>query len=148
MGDVVLMHVEDTTHDLLHDDGSDLLGEGAGVHDLVEKFATGANLHDEVDLLGIFEGLVELHEVGMIEHLHDGDFLLESRHVLNLSLRDHLARADLAGLLVLATRHAAVTTLTKLGGSRFIDFVNLADLLRRLRDQQITGGICLTGCGF
>mmetsp|Transcript_15708 Transcript_15708/g.41633 ORF Transcript_15708/g.41633 Transcript_15708/m.41633 type:complete len:289 (+) Transcript_15708:425-1291(+) len=87
---VVLVHVVEGPHDLLHQDGGLHLREMARLDDAVEKLAARGELHDQVDVAVVLEGLVELDDVRVVHHLHDGDLLLEPVDVFHLRLGDGL----------------------------------------------------------
>lgn len=45
---------------------------------------SGDELHDEIHLLGFVVDLIELDDVGVLDHLHDLDLALDVVHVLHL----------------------------------------------------------------
>ena len=77
--------VDDTLPVAVNQCAEDFLGGLCGqvlVHSLVlgevlEELALGAQLHDQVDELFVFVRFVVLDDIGVIECLQDGDFLVE-----------------------------------------------------------------------
>mmetsp|Transcript_67453 Transcript_67453/g.146974 ORF Transcript_67453/g.146974 Transcript_67453/m.146974 type:complete len:230 (-) Transcript_67453:306-995(-) len=90
MADVVLVHVIDGANYLVHQDGSLNLSEVARLDDAVEELPSSSQLHDQVDVTMVLEGLEELDNVRVIHHLHDSNLLLEAINVLHLCLGDRL----------------------------------------------------------
>jgi hypothetical protein len=68
--------------------------------DHVEKFASLAELGDEVNILGIFEILVHFENVGMVQSLEYLYLILEPLTVLDLLPWNRFAGSDLLGTLV------------------------------------------------
>lgn len=52
------------------------------LHDVVEEFAAGGELHDKVQFLRCLDDLVKLNDVGVLDDLKDVDF---ARNTLNIS---------------------------------------------------------------
>ena len=50
----------------------------ARLHDKVEQIPTLAELQDQVQLILLLERLVQLYNVGMVEHLHDVHLVLQA----------------------------------------------------------------------
>ena len=57
------------------------------ISDLIKQFTAAHELQHDKDLRGCGEHILDAHHVVMIDHLHDGDLLLD--------LRAHVARLDL-----------------------------------------------------
>uniref|UniRef100_A0A0E0BQM1 Uncharacterized protein n=1 Tax=Oryza glumipatula TaxID=40148 RepID=A0A0E0BQM1_9ORYZ len=89
----------DDVHDGAHDGGGGALGVVAAGDDAVEELAALADLHDEVDGVGVLERLPEPHHVGVRrQRPHDGHLPPHVLHVHaapELPLADRLARQPL-----------------------------------------------------
>ncbi len=60
----------------------------ARFRDEVEEVTALAQLEDEVQLALLLEGLVELDDVGVVQHLHDGDLVAEGVELVRLDLEE------------------------------------------------------------
>ena len=56
--------------------------------DEVEEVAALAQLEDEVQLALLLEGLVELDDVWVVQHLHDGDFVAEGVELVRFDIEE------------------------------------------------------------
>mmetsp|Transcript_22175 Transcript_22175/g.48492 ORF Transcript_22175/g.48492 Transcript_22175/m.48492 type:complete len:248 (+) Transcript_22175:770-1513(+) len=108
VANMVLVHVVDGSDDLLHEDGGLNLGEVSRFDDSIEELTTSRKFHYEIYVSVILERLVEFDDVGMIHHLHDGNFLLEAVDVLHLCLGDRLDRPNVARSLIFGLANGAV----------------------------------------
>ena len=107
MRDVLFVAVIDGLHYLHKDSGGVLFVEVLFFHDLVKQLATFAKLCDQVDILLVFEILVQLENVGVVQCSEDLYLLLKSLLVLYLFAGNDLACSLLAGFNVLHfTDHA------------------------------------------
>lgn len=116
--------------------GADDLGDGAGDldgsafaimatgDDTVEEFATLAELHDEVDGVGVLESGAEADKVGVGgEDGHDGDLAADVLDVdggAELALGDGLAGEELAGGAVSAEVGDAELSSAELGAEEVV----------------------------
>lgn len=66
MANAVRVAVVKGLHDLQECLTRLLLGVVAFVNDAVEEFSSGADLHDKVDIAGVFEGFIEFDDIGMV----------------------------------------------------------------------------------
>mmetsp|Transcript_104098 Transcript_104098/g.301150 ORF Transcript_104098/g.301150 Transcript_104098/m.301150 type:complete len:263 (+) Transcript_104098:234-1022(+) len=114
MADMVLVHVVDSLDHLLHERGRLHLREVPSLNDSVEQLASCAQLHDQVDDATIFEGLVQLDDVWMVHHLHEGNLLLEPLYVFHLLLGNRLDSSAGPSLLALSLGHRPVGALSEL----------------------------------
>mmetsp|Transcript_114810 Transcript_114810/g.245091 ORF Transcript_114810/g.245091 Transcript_114810/m.245091 type:complete len:231 (-) Transcript_114810:514-1206(-) len=73
MADALLMHIVDPATDLLHDHRRPAFVEVSRFDDAVEEWATRAKLHDEVDTTEVFEDLIKLEDVRVVEFTHEVD---------------------------------------------------------------------------
>mmetsp|Transcript_7403 Transcript_7403/g.16152 ORF Transcript_7403/g.16152 Transcript_7403/m.16152 type:complete len:337 (+) Transcript_7403:293-1303(+) len=78
-----LVEVAHGTQDLHHVRGCLVLIEGAAItmslcllDDPIEQLPASAKLHDQVDVLGVFEHFIELYNVWVVQQLLDGNLLL------------------------------------------------------------------------
>mmetsp|Transcript_154079 Transcript_154079/g.493890 ORF Transcript_154079/g.493890 Transcript_154079/m.493890 type:complete len:438 (+) Transcript_154079:190-1503(+) len=84
------VQVSHGAQNLLHVPGHVLLAKGAALmllgllNDTIEELTAGADLHHEVDSPCIDEGLVELHNVRVVQHHLDVHLLLKAILVLDL----------------------------------------------------------------
>mmetsp|Transcript_104626 Transcript_104626/g.272328 ORF Transcript_104626/g.272328 Transcript_104626/m.272328 type:complete len:458 (-) Transcript_104626:231-1604(-) len=108
---VIFVHVVERPDDLLHEDGGLDLREVPRLDDAVEELAARGELHDQINVAVVLEGLVEFDDVGVVHHFHDGDLLLEAVDVLHLRLGDGLAGPNGARGLVLRLGHGAIGAL-------------------------------------
>mmetsp|Transcript_14620 Transcript_14620/g.34873 ORF Transcript_14620/g.34873 Transcript_14620/m.34873 type:complete len:309 (-) Transcript_14620:272-1198(-) len=93
--DAVRMAVGERREDLLHDPRRVPLGELLLLDDAIKQLTTRTQLHDDVDVSGILEGLVQLDDVRMIQRLHDIDLRPKSGEVLDVALGHRLDRPHL-----------------------------------------------------
>lgn len=104
MHDPMLMAHADDLGDGPGDGGRSALGVVSAGDDAVEELATLAELHDEVDVVGVLVGGVEADEVGVVgEGGHDLDLAADVLDVYGgseLALGDGLAGEGLSGLAV------------------------------------------------
>ena len=130
MRDVLFVAVIYGLHYLHKDSRCVLFVEVFFFHDLVEQLTAFAQLRDQVNILLVFEILIELEDVGVVERSEDLYLLLESLLVLYLFAGNDLACSLLAGFNVLHfTDHAE--------GARAQGFlVHLVDLGDRLWVQS------------
>mmetsp|Transcript_65793 Transcript_65793/g.169343 ORF Transcript_65793/g.169343 Transcript_65793/m.169343 type:complete len:289 (-) Transcript_65793:152-1018(-) len=141
MHDVLLVHVEDGTKDVL-DQGCSLgLAEVAHLHDLIEKLTTLAQLHDKEDVVPVLEGLEESDDVRVIHHLHHRDLLPQTLEVPHVRLGDLLDGPQHACGPVLAEDDATVGALAQLLP---VHLIHLAHLRAVLQDELR----CADGVGF
>ena len=96
MNDLVGMAVVDAGENLLHEHRSILLSELASGHNLVEELTALADVRDNVVTLLIFEELVHLQNVGMIEILEIVDLI--EKHLLFIIIHVRFSE-DLDGSL-------------------------------------------------
>mmetsp|Transcript_32051 Transcript_32051/g.57480 ORF Transcript_32051/g.57480 Transcript_32051/m.57480 type:complete len:300 (-) Transcript_32051:151-1050(-) len=130
VANVVLVHVVDSADDLLHEDRSVDFRKVPVLNDAIEKLATPAKLHAEVDVPVVLKCFVKLDDVWVVHHLHDGNLLLETLHVLHGSLGNCLHSTDRACGLVLGLAHRAVRALSQLfliQGIEICDFPSVVD---------------------
>ena len=85
------MAVVDSLQDLLEDLGGIRLFEVLLGDDPIEQLTAATELCDEVDVLRVFEVLVELKDVRVVERLQDFYLLLKTLPILNLFPGDGLA---------------------------------------------------------
>lgn len=69
MDDVKFLQVFDTFDDLLEKDASHILVELSALNDVVKELTSGCELHDKEELVGCFDYVVKLNDVGMLHHL-------------------------------------------------------------------------------
>ena len=101
MRDVLFVAVIDGLHYLHKDSRSVLFVEVLFLYDLIKQLAAFAQLCDQVNILLVFEILVQLQDMGVVQCPEDLYLLLESFLVLYLFPGDYLACSFLAGFNVL-----------------------------------------------
>jgi hypothetical protein len=110
MSDRLTMAVVQRLKDLLENFCSNLFSEELVLDNPIEELATPADFSDQIDVPRVFEIFVELEDVGVVEGLQDGDFLLKSVHVLYF-LFGHLFHSSLLPChLVLAKGYHSVSS--------------------------------------
>ena len=98
MHDSELVDVLDAGDDLLEEAAALGLLDARLLDDVVEKLAAVRVLHDEVQLLGRLDDLVELDDVRVADHLQDLDLAGHALHVRHLA--DAVLLEDLHGHLL------------------------------------------------
>ena len=78
---IELMHVLNARNNLLVKLASFLLFKFCVLHYVIEKLPSTRVFHDEVELLGGLDDLIELNDVGVTNHFQDVDL---PRHPLNV----------------------------------------------------------------
>ena len=81
MHDAQFMKVFNPANNLLEEFACLLLLQFLLLHDVVEQLAAADVLHDEKELLGCFDNLKQLDDVGMADQFEDVDFACDSLHV-------------------------------------------------------------------
>ena len=132
MRDVLFVAVIYGLHYLHKDSRCVLFVEVLFFHNLVEQLATFAQLRDQVYILLVFEILVELEDVGVVQRSEDLYLLLESLLVLYLFASNYLACSFLAGFNVLYFPDHAESTRTQ---GLLVHLVYLRDRLRVQSDH-------------
>lgn len=95
--DAELVEVADAVEYFLHDACAHGLGDAAFADDVFEELAARAQLHDDVQVALVVEGLVELDDVGMVDLSQSADLIDEQLHVdVDRVLVDGLHRELLA----------------------------------------------------
>jgi hypothetical protein len=125
MGNALVVAIVERVQDLFENLGGLFLREELVLNNAIEELTTSADLGDEVDILVIFEVLVELEHIGMIKLLQDEDLLLEPIHVLDLFLGDLLDRTLLLGIAMHAQGHYTVSASTQGLLRNLVDVLNL-----------------------
>mmetsp|Transcript_7809 Transcript_7809/g.21330 ORF Transcript_7809/g.21330 Transcript_7809/m.21330 type:complete len:331 (+) Transcript_7809:626-1618(+) len=125
VADMILVHVVDRSHNLLHQDGCLDFGKMAGLNDPVEQLTATAKLHDQVDAAMVLKGLIQLDDVRVVQQLHDGNLLFEAVDVLHLGLRNRLHSSDGVSPLAFPLAHGAVGALAQLP---FVEVIRLENL--------------------
>lgn len=74
MNDALLVAVANARQQLVHDHGRLFLSDALSPEKFVEKFATPAHVHDDVEALGVFEEVINMDYVGMVKLFHISDF--------------------------------------------------------------------------
>jgi len=110
MADVEGVAVVEGMHDLVEDVAGFGFTEVALSSNSFEEFTTGADFHNEVNISTIFEDFVEFNDVGMIELLHDFNFVLETCGVLDLGFGDGLDGSGGLGDLVDPSEDSTITS--------------------------------------
>mmetsp|Transcript_62060 Transcript_62060/g.178021 ORF Transcript_62060/g.178021 Transcript_62060/m.178021 type:complete len:508 (+) Transcript_62060:146-1669(+) len=134
------VQVSHGAQNLLHVPGHVLLAKGAALmlfgllNDTVEELTAGADLHHEVDSPGIDEGLVELHNVRVVQHHLDVHLLLKAILVLDLGDVNGLDRPLGRGCFVLAHLHLSVRTLSE---QLLVDIVEVIQQTRVRRGEDV-----------
>ena len=75
------MKVFNPANNLLEEFACLLLLQFLLLHDIVEQLTAADVLHDEKELLGCFDNLKQLDDVGMADQFEDVDFASDSLHV-------------------------------------------------------------------
>mmetsp|Transcript_88776 Transcript_88776/g.286900 ORF Transcript_88776/g.286900 Transcript_88776/m.286900 type:complete len:318 (-) Transcript_88776:65-1018(-) len=135
VADVGFMHVVDGFDDLLHQSSSLHLREVTTLDDSVKELTARAQLHDQINVPVILERLVQLDDVRVVHHLHDGNLQLEPLHILHRCLGDGLdgpLAAPGLGRLGRALADGAVGALTELP---LVNVVAVADVARVVYDE-------------
>mmetsp|Transcript_87143 Transcript_87143/g.154262 ORF Transcript_87143/g.154262 Transcript_87143/m.154262 type:complete len:216 (+) Transcript_87143:858-1505(+) len=115
MGDALEMKVVHGAKHRLHHQGALRLTEVARLDDAVEELAPNAQLHHQVDIPVVFEGLIELANVGMVQELHDVYLHLQLvLFTLHLRFADAFDGTNSVCLFVSALAHRAIGALTNL----------------------------------
>jgi len=112
MADADSMHVKDSAQGLHHEMCCLLLREMSGIDNTVKELAAQTQLQDEVDVLMVLKGLIQLDYVWMVHHFHDLDFPLKLLSIFHVSLGDGLASSHIACGLALCFAYCAVGALT------------------------------------
>ena len=73
------------TNELVHELACQTLLDLLVLHDEVEEFTTPRILHHQVDVLLLLEYLVQLDDVGVVEHLKDSYFAFHSFYIGGLT---------------------------------------------------------------
>lgn len=73
MNYIKLMHVLNSGNDLLIELACFLFFKFCVLHYVIEKLPSTRVFHDEVELLGGLDDLIELNDVGMTDHFQDMD---------------------------------------------------------------------------
>mmetsp|Transcript_34823 Transcript_34823/g.81314 ORF Transcript_34823/g.81314 Transcript_34823/m.81314 type:complete len:218 (+) Transcript_34823:685-1338(+) len=81
VADVVGVHVIDSSHQLLHDKGSLNLRKSPLNLNLVKELPTSAQLHHQVHIAAIFEGIIELEDMRMIQLPQHGDLSFQHNEI-------------------------------------------------------------------
>ena len=89
--DPVVVQVCNALHDLLEHEFGVLLAELPALADVIEEVAARAELHNNQMVLISIEGLEELHNVGVAQHLEDADLIT---HLLLTALVLHELHVD------------------------------------------------------
>lgn len=118
MNEVVVVQIAHCSQDLLHVSGGTTLIERSGgiasfvllslFQDAVEELTTGAEFHDQVDLLGIDEDLVELDDVRVVQRRLNVNFGLEAFSICNLGAVNGLDSTNRVSGLVHTLRDRAI----------------------------------------
>lgn len=82
MDDAVSVQVLDGREHLAHHVGCVSLSELLGGDDTIEELAPAAVLHDDVHVAMIDVALIELHDVGVVHLLQNGQLFLQQPDVL------------------------------------------------------------------
>mmetsp|Transcript_52007 Transcript_52007/g.134140 ORF Transcript_52007/g.134140 Transcript_52007/m.134140 type:complete len:296 (-) Transcript_52007:33-920(-) len=97
MADPPRVQVEHGAEDLLHDDARLQLRALPDPLETPLQVAALAELHHQVEVLLVLEDLIQHDQVGVVDHLHDRNLVLQHHHfLLHLLLGDGLRRAGRA----------------------------------------------------
>mmetsp|Transcript_82727 Transcript_82727/g.146045 ORF Transcript_82727/g.146045 Transcript_82727/m.146045 type:complete len:226 (-) Transcript_82727:97-774(-) len=105
-----LVHVDHCAKDLFHDDGRIGLGHPSLVNNDIEELPSSTQLHHEVYLLIVFEGLEELHNIRMVHRHHGFNLFLHPVFIRYPRLQDALHSPQMATLLVSSTADCCKAT--------------------------------------
>ena len=100
MHDIKFVEVLDTGNDLVEKLQSLRLLNSLVLHDKVKELTLTRVLHDEVELLGSFDNLIQLDDVWVSNHFEDMNFSCYSLnivHILNLVFLENFYRNPLIG---------------------------------------------------
>mmetsp|Transcript_53227 Transcript_53227/g.84892 ORF Transcript_53227/g.84892 Transcript_53227/m.84892 type:complete len:201 (-) Transcript_53227:185-787(-) len=98
--DTIDVHVIHRPQHLLHTIGGHLFGELAIGHNPVKELSARAQLQHQVDISLIVERLLQSHNVGVVQQLHDRHLLLKLLRVFDELLVDRLDSSPLSSILV------------------------------------------------
>jgi hypothetical protein len=128
------MTVVDTLHNLLEAMGGLNFGEKFLFDNLVEQLSSSAQLGDEVEVLFVFEVLVQLEDMWVIKLLENGDLCLELIHVLDLLSSNGLACSVLLADSMSALGDDSESTCSQ---GFLSEFVNLLEWFLVLQDHSL-----------
>lgn len=93
MHDIESMNVLDASNDLLEESTRVSLLDAGVLDDVVEEFSSDCVLHDEVELFGRFDDLIQLNDIWVPDQLQNVDlasYTFNVRHVADAVLFQYL----------------------------------------------------------
>jgi len=129
MSYVLSMTVVDTLQDLLEYLSSIFLIKELLFNNLIKQLSTLTHFSDKVHILGVFEVLIKLNDMWMINLLQYLNFCLEPLPVLNLIPWNSFASSNMASGEVLAFINDPISTTAKCLLLNVIDLLNSLSVL-------------------
>ena len=146
MHNVLRVAVSDATEKLLQKNGGVALSEGTTFDNLIEEFTTLNKLGNNVKTLGIFEVLVDLDNVGVVETAEDVNFVKHSGSFffVHSVLAENFDSAFFTALTMRAETHFTESALTK----DLADFIRFAKSAFAFIDEHFALylNVCFNHC--